>query len=460
MLIENDSIYVIGYFKDTISPFKTGLHFSVLDTLGNPIQTVKHFAANGEYWAATYHQPFIKLKNQPGFAVLGNFYGEQRGYLLRLDEQGQFLWLKSYPKPATAFTNAWLFLKETETGFLAGVDRQLENYDKAMYLNKLDHNGNVIWEKEMDTPAPARDIITDIMVRNENEYVMAGAIINSNNNVQLVTVRPVLYGIDSTGALIWEREGEPGLSESSVLNLQAMENGDWVYATATSYLYLPGQAFFSQMKLVRRNANFDLVWEQTYGPPNSDLNTNRFFEAAPHPQGGYVGVGTLQNYGEEEQGYIIRTDSEGVLQWERFDMAASNEKWTAVDFLSSGSIIACGQTDNFQVGKTYAWLIKMSPDGCVDTLNCATVEVTEEQPTDLRFQSLQVFPNPASDLLHLQSDVALVRSTLSGIDGRLVAAWEGDQRQLDVSQAPQGIYVLRVLAENGAVARHLVQIVR
>jgi hypothetical protein len=64
--------------------------------------------------------------------------------------------------------------------------------------------------------------------------------------------------------------------------------------------------------------------------------------------------------------------------------------------LSSGSIITCGQTVSYDEEKSYDWLLKIIPEGCIDTLFCNPIVATPPEPI-VQPTSVRIYPNPASN---------------------------------------------------------------
>ena len=94
MSIENDTLTMIGFCRDDFHP-TTGIYLQKTDSLGNVMSIKSHFT-DEDFWAGTYHQGFIKLKYQEGYAIVGTHFSTKRGYLLRLNNEGEFISLKRY----------------------------------------------------------------------------------------------------------------------------------------------------------------------------------------------------------------------------------------------------------------------------------------------------------------------------------------------------------------------------
>jgi hypothetical protein len=87
-IVANDTISIIGWYIRNNGE-EEGLYFQKIDSFGQVITEKTFVHPTKLYWAATPRRGFIKLKKHLGYAILGNFYQKQEGYLLRLDEDGK-----------------------------------------------------------------------------------------------------------------------------------------------------------------------------------------------------------------------------------------------------------------------------------------------------------------------------------------------------------------------------------
>lgn len=62
---------------------------------------------------------------------------------------------------------------------------------------------------------------------------------------------------------------------------------------------------------------------------------------------------------------------------------------------------------------------------------------------------ISIYPNPATNLLHIVSNVPLNEILVFSQDGKLIERLMGSTNQLDVSHLQSGIYILHLQTENG-----------
>jgi len=163
-------------------------------------------------------------------------------------------------------------------------------------------------------------------------------------------------------------------------------------------------------------------------------------------------------------GWFIRFDSTATPVWSRVDTAfwsiqtgSTNHLYDAVE-LPSGSIIACGYSRTYEpAGKGWGWLVKISPDGCVDTLSCATLQAPAHLLPEAR---VNIYPNPATSWLHIESQDGILWDKIELLDmsGRVLQTlYSVAEHRLDVSGLDAGLYVLRLTKAQRSVTKKVVK---
>ena len=156
-------------------------------------------------------------------------------------------------------------------------------------------------------------------------------------------------------------------------------------------------------------------------------------------------------------GSMFNITSTGDSVWNYLDTAftfASNLLYDAVE-LPSGSIIACGYSRTTNILKDWAWLVKVSKDGCVDTLNCISVSSFESSNPSSK---MRVYPNPTSDVIYL--DLPNDDETtylIFTIQGRVVMSGRVLKNVVDVSALLPGGYLLLVQSKHGTVTKKIIK---
>lgn len=116
--------------------------------------------------------------------------------------------------------------------------------------------------------------------------------------------------------------------------------------------------------LVKTDSVGKLEWEQTYGGFGWDFA----YDVEVTPDGGYLLVGETHSLGAgNADAYLIKTDKDGVLEWEKTMGGAGKDIAHALIATKDGNYAFCGENASKNPeNKGDAWLVKF--DGNGDTL--------------------------------------------------------------------------------------------
>lgn len=102
-----------------------------------------------------------------------------------------------------------------------------------------------------------------------------------------------------------------------------------------------------------------LDFERVFGGPDVD----RGVYVSPTRDGGYIAVGITKSFGEgDEDIYLVRTDSEGALQWSKALGGPGEDNGWLVEEVSDGFLVA-GFTNSSGAGGFDCYLVKTDSDG-------------------------------------------------------------------------------------------------
>ena len=156
-------------------------------------------------------------------------YGETNGFIAKYDYNGNVIWDHSHGD--NKYQN-YRSVKETLNGnfIIVGgyVDdtQTMTNEDSDFYVVKTDSNGNVIWERIFSVWSQGQEYheqALDVVVNEQNEFIVLGSKESADNfNIWLSK-------IDENGNLIWEEEididdlyyqkGSLTISESGIISI-------------------------------------------------------------------------------------------------------------------------------------------------------------------------------------------------------------------------------------------------
>jgi hypothetical protein len=345
----------------------------------------------------------------------------------------------------------------SDDGYIFVGWSQRPNYNVDVFLLKISFDGETKWAKYYGH-SQRDELAFNIEKIDNNEYVIGGTSDTSG----------YIFAIDSTGNVKWQWIGpDTGIAHYVVRGLNRdASNGDWVYMTIDSKptahpdaewpypLYAP--------VFVRRDSAMNLLHAEAIGP----YALNHWMpNMIPSRDGGWIGVGVTSNTTDEYiselrswQARIIKLDNKGKLLWSAQDTAFFHPQFGSTSFMHAiaeaptGSIYSAGFAEHPQsngMWRTYGWLLKITADGCIDTL-CTTTSLLD-QISNLN-NSVKVYPNPARGYLIVDVDAESNDryAELYDLHGRMIAhnSLRAGQNVVLLDAIP-GIYVWRVLKKNG-----------
>ncbi len=205
------------------------------------------------------------------------------------------------------------------------------------------------------------------------------------------------------------------------------------------------------------DTSFELESLQYFGP--GPTTTNFLWDIEPTPEGNFIAAGQVNavdpnNEPAQVYGWLYKISPGLDSLWSQRlipPLVGSLGGYLGgVGVLSSGNMVAGGYAP--LGNEVYGWLVKFTPDGCVDTILCNTVSAWEAEELSMREPPARVYPNPTTGLffVELPEGSGSVRVQLLSPDGRVATdrALSGSD-WLDVSGLPPGLYMCRVVDAAG-----------
>ena len=428
---------------------------ALMDTNGQLIDLHYYPDTMGDHFTQPLNVDIINTSDG-GYMMIGTMYYNAFGAIVKIDKHYNLEFYKKYPDDKYFLPRKTLELPD---GYLVLSIRQRSNFKLDAHLMKIDKHGTVLWEKYFGD-WELNEGCSSLLMLDANHFVMGGSGGGSGQNEYS---RSKFWGIDSLGNLLWEWES-PKNEESAAFGLQHLSDNGWLYCTRNTVI-LSQLDWGGNCKIVRRDSNMNLLWEKIM--PHATTPSNALWDIKPTPDGNWVAVGNwIPFYTENPDsvpylaGVLHKFSPQGDSIWTVLDTAfwhpmygSENHLGGAV-VLPSGSVISVGNSTNFYGQfKSWAWMLKVNNDGCVDTL--CTVSGTDEPPIISQPTRLRVFPNPADGFVQFQwpTGTSLNEFTITDVTGQIVfrSALEAGQILLtwNTTQIASGIYFYEVHSRAG-----------
>ena len=182
--------------------------------------------------------------------------------------------------------------------------------------------------------------------------------------------------LDAHGNLQWTKTiGGPASDEGSSL----IQTSDGGYAIA-GYTKSFG-AGFSDVYVVKLDANGNLQWTKTIGGENIDEG----YSLIQTSDGGYAIAGTTTSFGAGLLDvYVVKLDANGNLQWTKTIGGENIDEGYSLIQTSDGGYAIAGDTKSFSAGKWWdVYVVKLDRNGDA----CCTVSQTSRVGSGGRLRS-------------------------------------------------------------------------
>ena len=187
-------------------------------------------------------------------------------------------------------------------------------------------------------------------------YIVGLTVTGSNDEVSSTTLEII---VQQSGPPImrWNKTFG-GASDDWVHSLEYTSDGGYILAGSSKFLN--DKRIDSDAKLVKTDANGNMQWQRTIGGDDHDTASS----AQQTPDGGYIMVGGTESYGVGTIDFwLVKTDSEGIEQWNRTFGGEDMEEVTSFLQTSDGGYIVAGTTRPLMTGSYDLWLVKTDAKG-------------------------------------------------------------------------------------------------
>jgi hypothetical protein len=425
--------------------------------------------ANGSYnWMKTYggsgddDLTSISKTHDGGYILCGTSnsndgnksvsYGNTDMWIVKINSLGNIQWEKSYGGSLGDGANS---IEQTaDHGYIiAGItssnDGQItNNHGVADYwVIKTDSTGNIAWQKTYGGNSYDRALSVKQTI--DGGYIIAGNSASSNGDITFNHGSGDYWvlKINSTGNIIWQKSFGGSLAEIPKTISQTSDHGYIIGGVSKS---TDGDLSYNygdyDYYIVKLDSNSNVEWQKTYGGTNWDT----FYDIKQTSDNGYIMVGsTSSNDGDlptthtSSDIWVVKLDAVGTINWQK---SITGNVYTPIGSIiptNDGGYAICGNTASYSDdvisinGSADYWIIKLAP-----------LSATSVQENQLNNKTFSSYPNPANDILHINTSTSIVNESYAIINtlGQTVlnGKLENERSTIDVQTLQAGIYFLQI----------------
>jgi hypothetical protein len=405
-----------------------------------------------------------------GFAVLGitfssdgdidSFKGVTDLWLIKLDEQGNLLWKKTYGSP---FNDVPVSITETPQGELVifagsnGSGGDIPSHYGGLFsfdwvIIKTDAQGNKIWCKNYggtDDDEHAGNII----VIGNNYYLASGSLSKDIDcydtswfGTNITGANFHLLKIDTSGNLVWDKSY--GGSEGEVVQQAIFDNRDTsivMSGASQSFDYMVNNPqHLSTIWMLKTDTSGIIKWSKSINQSGIGYASSR---ALTCTDSGYLLLenmsATIPAPGATDL-ILWLVDTSGTIQ--------TNKIWGGLSHESAAGIISFGnnyRAIGYSVKPPFTEGGNSGQQGngtkaFISAINFWPTKIDITKVTD----ALKIYPNPAQAILYVEPspDMKLINLTIINSIGQIVYNEKKVKTKLEITINgwPSGVYIIQV----------------
>ena len=325
--------------------YMSGVAFASAD--GPPVQWHKTFGGGARDWGRSVKQTF-----DGGYIIAGETYSFGAGsgdvYLIKTDPNGNSQWQKTFGRGDR--DRAYSVQQTSDGGYIiAGTVGFVPWMNLAdVYLIKTDPNGNSQWEK---TYGGSRDDGgNSVQQTADGGYVIVGGI-----SYDFLRYKVYLIKTDPNGNIQWEKTFGGNYNDVGYSVQQTADGGYIIVGDSRSF-----EGDDPDVYLIKTEPNGNSQWQKKFGGSSDEWG----WSVKQTLDGGYIIAGETWSFGAGGgDAYLVKTDSNGNSQWQKTFGGSDDDGGYSVQQAADGGYIIAGWTDSFGAGSENVYLIKTDPNG-------------------------------------------------------------------------------------------------
>lgn len=321
------------------------------------------FATSANTWTISYDgvgidsPKYVQETSDGGFIVAGSSrsaYANGNNYpywLQKLDAKGNIAWQKAYGVGTDWGGSLYAITETADNGFIiAGRIEPGAGPQNSLDLLKLDHSGNIIWQKSFGI---GHEYPRSIIETSDGDIVVAG----TSTYGQAIDHWPWILKLKGNGDVI-SQKGYPVGGGGAFHSIKETSDGGLV---AAGYALNPDPVNWTDLCVVKLDANGNVTWKNVYDTNPANEEANAIMETS---DGGFIVTGSVYHDDQEEtsMALILKLDSSGNTLWLKQNNEGTGLASDVIEASNGGFIITGGIFEPGQ-SRHNTWLVKMDNNG-------------------------------------------------------------------------------------------------
>ncbi len=335
-----DGGYIIAGEIDSAINDNSDIYLLKVDSNGNK-EWDKTFGTNYDDYSC-----LVQTTKDFGYLIAGRVWGfltPNDAWLIKTNSTGEMEWNKMY----NDFHPSWIgeYASETNDGgfIIVGDTLPTSNYGDIV-LTKTDSHGNKEWRQIFSISGDGG--ANSIKVTNDGGYVILAQTDMGGPFDDVLLIKT-----DEYGTVTWTKTFGGLVVDDRGSSVQQTTDGGYVFVG-----YTGNRDSCYDVYLVKTSANGDLDWYRTFGGSDYDWG----YSVQECDDGGYIVLGQTKSYGAGEGDvYLIKTDSNGIMEWDRTIGGSLQDEGHQILKTSDSGYIIMGYTESYGADSGALWLIKL-----------------------------------------------------------------------------------------------------
>lgn len=395
----------------------------------------------------------FKVGNNGKMIIPSKFFNHNEIVLFITDSLGQEIASQNYPHSNSTIFPLDVIIQDDHYFIFGHVARN--NYRTDLFVIRTDTFGEFDWLKYYGT-IHYNELFGDVIDNGNNTFTISSDTYTDNFGFEFDNdnwCRPWIFSIDTAGNMLNQWSGEA--NDERTLGggpFYRMSNGDYILLSrdVRQGPFPYDNEWRVSPTITRLDSSYNLVWKKNLTDFTGQFDKFADIEYDERDDT-FVAAGELLVwYGHnsaEVEIWVVKFNAEGDIIWNITDTVSYNHReWhftAGLTIAPSGSIYVAGYVDK---GRNEGWILKVTPDGCPDTL-CSITSIKEQLALDQNL--VRVYPNPANEILYIDlkdppDDAQLI---MYDIMGRAVFRQQLQDTSNEVSLTlPAGLYFYSVFS--------------